>query len=73
MATRFIDARGLRCPQPALKMLAESRGMAKGDVLEVLADCKTFEDDVRRWCEQTKRVLLLAKVEGPAKRCSVRI
>ena len=73
MATKTIDARGLKCPQPALKMLSESRGMAKGDTLEVLADCSTFEADVRKWCEQTKRVLLLVKQEGTAKRCSVRI
>lgn len=73
MEKKFIDARGLKCPLPSLKMLSESRGMASGDVLEVLADCSTFEADVRKWCEQTKKVLLSVKVEGPAKRCSVRI
>ncbi len=73
MDTRFIDARGLKCPLPSLKMLSESRSMAKGDVLEVLADCTTFEADVRKWCDQTKKVLLSVKSEGPAKRCSVRI
>jgi TusA-related sulfurtransferase len=58
---------------PALKMLSESRNMAKGDILEVVADCATFEADVRKWCDQTKRVLLWMKAEGTAKRCSVRI
>jgi TusA-related sulfurtransferase len=47
--------------------------MAKGDILEVVADCATFEDDVRKWCTQTKRSLLSVKVEGAAKRISVRI
>jgi TusA-related sulfurtransferase len=73
MGTRVVDAKGLKCPLPALKMLSESRTMAKGDILEVVADCTTFEEDVRKWCDQTKRVLLSVRVEGPVKRCSVRI
>jgi TusA-related sulfurtransferase len=54
-------------------MLSECRTLAQGDILEVLADCSTFEADVRRWCEQTKRSLLGVKVEGPSKRCTVRV
>lgn len=73
METRVVDAKGLKCPLPSLKMLSESRSMAKGDILEVVADCVTFEDDVRKWCTQTKRSLLSVKVEGAAKRISVRI
>lgn len=73
METRVIDARGLKCPMPSFKMLSESRTMAKGDILEVVADCSTFEADVRKWCEQTKRSLLSVKVEGPAKRVTVRV
>jgi len=73
METKTLDARGLKCPMPALKMLQESRTMAKGDILEVVADCTTFEADVRKWCDQTKRVLLWIKAEGTSKRCSVRI
>ena len=73
MGTRVVDAKGLKCPLPALKMLSESLTMAKGDILEVVADCTTFEEDVRKWCDQTKRVLLSVRVEGPVKRCSVRI
>ena len=73
METKVIDANGLKCPMPALKMLAASRTMEKGDILEVLADCPTFEADVRKWCDQTKRVLLWVKNEGNSKRCCVRI
>lgn len=68
-----LDAKGLKCPMPSLKMLTAARIMAKGDILEVIADCPTFEADVRKWCEQTKRALLWMKVEGAAKRCQVRI
>jgi len=73
MATKLIDARGLKCPQPQLKMSIESHNMAKGDILECIADCSTFEADVRGWCDRTRRSLLMMKTEGTAKRCQVRI
>jgi tRNA 2-thiouridine synthesizing protein A len=73
MAAKTLDCKGMKCPQPSLKMLSEARTMAKGDILEVVADCSTFEDDVRKWCEQTKRALLWIRQEGTAKRCQVRI
>ena len=73
MATKLIDARGLKCPQPQLKMLTESHGMKKGDILEVVADCATFETDVRGWCQRTKKALLWMRNEGSAKRCQVQV
>jgi TusA-related sulfurtransferase len=73
MATKVIDARGLKCPQPQLKMLTESHSMAKGDIIEVVADCATFENDVRSWCQRTKRALLWIRNEGTAKRCQVQL
>jgi tRNA 2-thiouridine synthesizing protein A len=73
MAVKVIDARGLKCPQPQLKMLTESHSMQKGDILEVVADCSTFEADVRGWCARTKKALLWMRSEGSAKRCQVQI
>jgi tRNA 2-thiouridine synthesizing protein A len=74
MATKTLDARGLKCPRPALMMASESRSMAKRDLLEVVADCPTFEEDARKWCDQTKRALLWVKNEGGSqKRIQVRI
>jgi len=73
MAKKVIDARGLKCPQPQLKMLTESHAMAKGDIIEVVADCSTFETDVRSWCQRTKRALLWIRPEGSAKRCQVQL
>jgi tRNA 2-thiouridine synthesizing protein A len=73
MATKLIDARGLKCPQPQLKLLSESRSMNKGDIVEVVADCPTFEADVRQWCQRTKKALLWMRNEGAAKRCQVQI
>jgi tRNA 2-thiouridine synthesizing protein A len=73
MGVRQFDARGMKCPLPTLKMLSISREMKPGEILEVIADCASFEADVRKFCEATQRALLLVKPEGNAKRVQVRI
>lgn len=71
MAKVLLDLKGLKCPIPSLKMSQEATKMAKGDVLEAVADCPTFETDVRGWCARTKHTLLWVKPEGGAKRVQV--
>jgi tRNA 2-thiouridine synthesizing protein A len=71
MAVTVIDARGLQCPQPTLKVTAMSVKMKPGEVLEVVADCATFEKDVKEWCNRSKKVMLWMKSEGNAKRCQI--
>lgn len=39
--------------------------------MEVMADCPTFESDVRNWCDRSKKTLLLMRDEGAFKRCQV--
>ena len=73
MADKVLDLKGLKCPQPQLKMTAEVFKMQPGQTLEAVADCDTFENDVRSWCERTKKTLLWFKQEGTAKRCQVRV
>ena len=71
--TKLIDARGLQCPQPRLKMSIEAMGMKPGDIIECVADCPTFETDVKDWCKNSKKALLWFKDEGKGvKRCQVR-
>jgi tRNA 2-thiouridine synthesizing protein A len=71
MATQLIDARGLKCPQPTLKITVIAAKMQPGDLLEVIADCPTFEKDVRDWCTRAKKTLLWIREEQGAKRCQV--
>jgi TusA-related sulfurtransferase len=72
MATVMLDALGLKCPQPVLKIAAASADMKSGDVLEVFADCPTFEQDVRHWCERVKKTLLWIRNEEVGKqRCQI--
>jgi tRNA 2-thiouridine synthesizing protein A len=72
MAVVTIDAKGLKCPRPTLEMTVKAKSMNTGDVMEVVADCPTFEKDVKAWCERMKKVLLWMRDEGEgAKRCQV--
>ena len=66
-----LDARGLKCPQPTLKITVLAVKMKAGDVLEAVADCDTFEKDVRDWCARTKKVLLWIRSEGKDMRCQI--
>ena len=73
MATQTVDAKGLLCPQPTLKLTSIMVRCKPGDVLDVLADCPTFEADVRSWCARMKKTLLWVRDEGDGvKRCQIR-
>jgi tRNA 2-thiouridine synthesizing protein A len=71
MATVTIDAKGLRCPQPVLKIAVKVPEMHPGDILEVIADCPTFEADVRQWCTRMKKTLLSVTLDGTAKSAKI--
>lgn len=64
MATKILDCTGMKCPQPTLKVTVESTKMKSGDILEVTADCSTFEKDMRDWCTRSKKTILWIKDEG---------
>lgn len=64
MAIRVLDATGLKCPQPVMKIAVVSAEMQAGDILEIIGDCPTFENDVRTWCERLKKTLLFVRGEG---------
>jgi TusA-related sulfurtransferase len=67
MATILLEALGLTCPQLILEIAKKSTELKKGDVLEVLADCPTFEKDVRLWCERTNKTLIWIRKEDDDK------
>lgn len=73
--TTVLDLKGLKCPMPTLKMTTAARTSFKeGDILEVIADCPTFENDLKIWCHRMKKVLLWVRDEGNGvKRCQVQI
>ncbi len=56
--TESLDCRGLKCPQPVLKIAIKARSLSQGTTLEVQADCPSFADDVKKWCNDTGHVLV---------------
>ena len=74
-ATQVMDFKGLKCPLPTLKMTTMlHKSLKPGDVLEVIADCATFENDLKTWCNRMKKTLLWVRNEGNGiKRCQVQI
>jgi tRNA 2-thiouridine synthesizing protein A len=66
MAKVQLDYRGLKCPLPTLKLnqFALSNEAKPGDVVEILADCSTFEQDVKKWCTTSKKVLIKIHQDG---------
>ncbi|MEI6214499.1 MAG: sulfurtransferase TusA family protein [Desulfuromonadales bacterium] len=67
MAVSQLDARGLKCPQPTLKLTVMSIKLKAGDELEVVADCPTFESDVRDWCLRSRKTLVWFREQGTDK------
>ena len=72
MAVVELDAKGLKCPQPTIQMTIKALKIKSGDILEVKADCSTFENDVKNWCRRNNKTLLWITDEGDGvKRCQV--
>ena len=67
MATHILDTLGLKCPQPILKIAVKAKELQPGDILEVLSDCHSFADDLKKWCDKTGKTLLFCVDEGGGK------
>lgn len=52
-----VDARGLRCPLPIIRLAARARGEPSGTVLVLLSDDPAAELDVAAWCRMRGHVL----------------
>lgn len=60
-----LDARGLKCPMPIIKLGAAVRSAADGEELRVTADDKGFAPDVRAWCDKTGHTLVSLDEHDP--------
>ena len=67
MTTHVLDATGLKCPGPTLKITSMLFSVAPGDILEVSADCPTFEADLKAWCQRNNKLLLFILPAGHGK------
>lgn len=64
MSTKVIDATGMRCPQPIQLIITSMHETHPGDILEVTADCDTFEADVTNWANRRNKTLLAVTRDG---------
>lgn len=46
----LVDARGLRCPLPVIRLAAAAKGLPAGTELTVLATDPAVKLDVPAWC-----------------------
>ncbi len=53
-----LDARGLSCPMPIVKLSQAIKGMKIGEIIEVLASDPSFVPDVEAWCRKTGQTLV---------------
>ena len=60
---KLLDACGLSCPGPLMQVKASIDGMAKGQVLKVIASDPGFYEDSKAWCIRTQNELLDIKKE----------
>lgn len=45
-----IDATGLKCPMPVIKLQQQARKSASGQVIHILTTDGSAEKDIRSWC-----------------------
>ena len=64
----ILDTLGMKCPEPILKLAVKAPEMSPGNILEIVGDCPTFENDVRTWCQRLGKVFLSVKDEGAGKK-----
>ena len=48
-----LDARGLKCPMPLVKLSKSMKEAAVGEHITVTADDPAFPHDVLAWCRRT--------------------
>lgn len=59
-----LDARGLVCPMPIIKLSKIVKDINAGDTLEVRADDPAFESDVTTWCQKMGHTLVSVGKDG---------
>ncbi|EYE89037.1 CoA-disulfide reductase [Fervidicella metallireducens AeB] len=58
MKTIKVDACGLQCPGPIMKVYKEINNINSGDILEVHVTDPAFTNDIKAWCSRTGNTLL---------------
>jgi tRNA 2-thiouridine synthesizing protein A len=59
-----VDAKGLNCPMPIVKTAQAIKGLASGELIEVLATDPGSVKDFAAWSRTTGNVLIEQTVDG---------
>jgi TusA-related sulfurtransferase len=57
MEKTVLDLKGLKYTMPVVKASVAIKKGNSGDVFEVVSDYSGFENDIKKWCEETGNVL----------------
>jgi tRNA 2-thiouridine synthesizing protein A len=63
-ADATVDARGLNCPMPIVKTAQAVKGLASGQILEVLATDPGSVKDFAAWSKSTGNEMVEQTVDG---------
>lgn len=66
-----IDAKGLFCPAPIIKVADAIRNIDSGKIVEVLSDDAAIEFDMPAWCKSTGNIIKSMRREGKIFRYSI--
>ena len=72
-AEDVIDARGLRCPLPVIRLAQRAAGAGAGTELEVWSTDPAAAADVPAWCRMRGHEFLEARDEGDHTAYRVRV
>ena len=61
---QIVDAKGLACPMPIVKTAQAAKGLAPGQLLEVLSTDAGSTKDFAAWAKATGNELIEQTVEG---------
>ena len=61
---QHLDARGLACPMPIVKTAQSMKGLASGQLLEVLATDPGSVKDFAAWSKSTGNAIVEQSVDG---------
>ena len=61
-----LDACGLQCPGPIMKVFKNIETMNEGEILEISATDPGFATDIKAWCEKTGNTLIKNDFTGKA-------
>lgn len=59
-----INARGLQCPGPIVKLFNQSKDAQAGDIIKIEVTDHGFKKDVQAWCKKTGNELVEMREEG---------